>query len=254
MSDSPMEDARIHTLEPISDKKIAQIQMALSCLSHPDMGAREHGLKVLVNIGLPHGSLLLLTEAIPSLVELMRSPSPVISMFATFVLSSAAVEPANQSSMRKHGIIPLSLSFLDNKNPDILEKSLLLLANLTLEGHSRLVLLQSGGLPLLLSLLSSPQSTVVLHTTRVLRNLFFELETQVAFVEGGGTEVLVRLISSQKLSGPSANDLRVEWSNLVCILSYQRSSSFLSLSLSFSFSFFLSLLLSFGSVWRFERN
>eukprot|EP00009_Paramoeba_aestuarina_P008472 CAMPEP_0201521816 /NCGR_PEP_ID=MMETSP0161_2-20130828/16286_1 /ASSEMBLY_ACC=CAM_ASM_000251 /TAXON_ID=180227 /ORGANISM="Neoparamoeba aestuarina, Strain SoJaBio B1-5/56/2" /LENGTH=289 /DNA_ID=CAMNT_0047920527 /DNA_START=94 /DNA_END=960 /DNA_ORIENTATION=- len=211
----------------VSDKQKAQAEMALLCL-HQDKGAQEHGLKVLINLTLQPGFQQLVTDAIPTLTTLMDSPSHMVQIFSTYVLANAALDPVNQPKVREAGGVIKAVGFLrggglEAYNPEIIEKALWLLTNVTKEKESRAVVVKEGGLEIMVGLLGSLQVSVVTHTIRVLRNLSFEVETQQLLAELGGVEVLLRMHANQKLSGVIDN-LRYEWTNLVCVLGYYRTS------------------------------
>eukprot|EP00211_Chloroparvula_japonica_P003828 CAMPEP_0119125726 /NCGR_PEP_ID=MMETSP1310-20130426/4902_1 /TAXON_ID=464262 /ORGANISM="Genus nov. species nov., Strain RCC2339" /LENGTH=780 /DNA_ID=CAMNT_0007115825 /DNA_START=50 /DNA_END=2389 /DNA_ORIENTATION=+ len=208
------------SLDPVRLAKItSQVEMAVTCLGHSDKGAQEHGLKVLVKMGQSESNLHFMRNAVEHCVLLMDSDSSVVQMFATYVLAHLALLPSNQEVLLGAGTIPRSLSILQTGNSEVLEKDLLLLRNLSRHRHNREAIVEQGGIAILASLLAHPSLSVVQHVCVVLRNMFFEVVSQEAFMSLGGLETLMQL-QNRKMFGPLSEEIRYEWTSILCILSY----------------------------------
>ena len=203
-------------------KSMAKIEMAKSCLSHPDLGAQEHGLKVLVNLSRNDSNLPLMRGTVPHLVTLMVSESPVVQMFAAYALAYIALLPSNQDVLRHEGAIAKAVLRLDVSNNEVLEKILWLLRNVSKHGHNREIIVAQGGVVLLMRLALHQATSVSFQACHILRNLFFELKTQQEFVRRGGIDVLTKMQMNRKMTSALSEEMMVEWTNLVCILTYYR--------------------------------
>jgi len=199
----------------------AQVLMAQACLT-ADHAAREHGLRRLVHLSRIVSDKTKLSEAIPSIVPLLKSAFPVIQMFAAFALAQLAENDVNQAAVRDLGAIPLLVPLLSSNNLEIIEKVLWLFTNLSRDPNSRRLIVGEGAMRHIVELLTSrKRSENIVHgCCKLLRNLFHEIEHQEEFVQADGISALMNL----PVLTTEFPSLPLDWTMLTSILCYYRPS------------------------------
>ena len=135
--------------------------------------------------------------AIPSLIERVRSGTPVERGEAAEALGNIAANDKNQAAIAAEGAIPPLINLLSSGAPEARETAAFALRRLALNENIAIVVAKAGALPSLIELLhtGTPDSREV--AAAALRNIAAAGdETKVAVAEAGAIPPLVELVRS----------------------------------------------------------